>query len=98
MRIVFPDDRLALVRTDLAAKTKLPFPVIKSVREKLIVIEAAPDERVLRNWKSLHYEKLESDRQGQRSIRINKQWRMVFELDNDTKPPTAIVLAIEDYH
>ena len=45
MRIVFPDARLALVRTDQAAKTKLPFPVIKSLREKLIVIEAAPDER-----------------------------------------------------
>ena len=98
MKIVFPDDRLALVRTDQAAKTKLPFPVIKSVREKLIVIEAAPDERVLRNWKSLRYEKLEGDRQDQRSIRINNQWRMVFELDNDTNPPTITVLAIEDYH
>ena len=98
MKIVFPDDRLALVRTDQAAKTKLPFSVIKSVREKLIVIEAAPDERVLRNWKSLRYEKLEGDRQDQKSIRINNQWRMVFELDNDTKPPTITVLAIEDYH
>ena len=98
MKIVFLDDRLALVRTDQAAKTKLPFPVIKSVREKLVVLEAAPNERVLRNWKSLRYEKLKGDRQDQRSIRINNQWRMVFELDDHTEPPTITVLAIEDYH
>lgn len=66
MRIEFRDNRLGLVRTDRAAETKLPFPVIKSAREKLIVIEAAPDERVLRNWKSLHYEKLEGEKDGKR--------------------------------
>ena len=98
MKIVFRDDRLALVRTDRAAKTKLPFPVIKSAREKLIILEAAPNEQVLRNWRSLRYEKLKGDRQNQRSIRINNQWRMVFELDDHTEPPTINVLAIEDYH
>lgn len=72
--------------------------MIKSVKEKLIILEAAPDERVLRNWKSLRYEKLKGDRQDQRSIRINNQWRMVFELENDSEPPTITVLAIEDYH
>lgn len=98
MKIVFLDERLALVRTDQAAKTKLPFSVIKSAREKLIVLEAAPDERVLRNWKSLRYEKLKGDRQDRRSIRLNDQWRIVFQLDNHTEPPTITVLAIEDYH
>jgi len=98
MKIEFRDRRLGLIRTDRAAETKLPFPVIKSCREKLIVIEAAPDERTLRNWKSLHYEKLQGDREGQRSIRINKQWRLVFTLDDSSKPPTIEVLSIEDYH
>jgi toxin HigB-1 len=98
MKIEFRDKRLGLIRTDRAAETKLPFPVIKSCREKLIVIEAAPDERTLRNWKSLHYEKLHGDREGQRSIRINKQWRLVVMLDESSKPPTIEVLTIEDYH
>jgi proteic killer suppression protein len=62
------------------------------------VLEAAPDERTLRNWKSLHYEKLKGDRKGQRSIRLNGQWRLVFILDEATLPPTIAVVAVEDYH
>jgi len=68
------------------------------VRRKLTVLRAAPDDRTLRNWKSLHYEKLKGDREGQRSIRINNKYRLVFELDNDTTPQKARILAIEDYH
>lgn len=98
MKIEFRDKRLALIRTERAAETRLPFAVIKSTRDKLVAIEAAPDERTLRNWKSLHYEKLKGDREGQRSIRINKQFRMVFELNEDCVPPVVIVLGIEDYH
>ena len=98
MRIVFHDPRLALIRTDRFAETRLPIPVIKSCRTKLVVLEAAPDERTLRNWKSLHYEKLRGDREGQRSIRLNNQWRLVFTLDDSSAPPTIYVLAVEDYH
>lgn len=98
MKVEFRDRRLALIRTDRAAETNLPVSVIKSCREKLVVLEAAPDERTLRNWKSLHYEKLGSDRKGQRSIRLNKQWRLVFELDDRNSPPSVMIVGIEDYH
>lgn len=98
MRIVFRDDRLAMVRTERAAETKLPFGVIKSCRDKLIFLEAAPDERSIRNWRSLRFEKMKGDREGQCSIRLNDQWRLVFQLDNDTSPPTLLVLSVEDYH
>ena len=63
-----------------------------------MVLRAAIDDRSLRNWKSLHYEKLKGDREGQRSIRVNNQYRIVFELDEETEPQTITVLAIEDYH
>jgi toxin HigB-1 len=97
MKIEFRDKRLALIQTERAAETKLPIAVIKSCREKLIVLAAAPDERTLRNWRSLHYEKLRGEREGLRSIRLNNQWRLVFELE-DTMPPTIFVVGVEDYH
>lgn len=98
MEIEFRDTDLALVETDRAADTRLPISVINSLRHKLVVIRAAPDERPLRNWKSLHYEKLKGDRSGQRSIRINKQWRLVFTLDTECNPNKMTILAVEDYH
>jgi toxin HigB-1 len=98
MDIEYRDKRLALIRTDRAAETRLPISVIKSCREKLIVIEAAPDARTLRNWKSLHFERLKGDRAGQCSIRLNDQWRLIFELDESRSPPAVTVIAVEDYH
>jgi proteic killer suppression protein len=98
MRIVFADECLALIETDEAGATRLPVAVIKSARKKLTVLRAAIDDRSLRNWKSLHYEKLKGDRESQRSIRLNDQYRMVFELDEEAEPQTVTILKIEDYH
>lgn len=98
MDVEFGDKKLALIWTNRAAETKLPISVINSFRDKLGAIKAAPDERTLRNWKSLHYEKLDGDRSGQRSIRLNKQWRMVFTIDTECSPPKITVLSVEDYH
>ena len=98
MEVVFADAALALIETDQAGKTRLSVAIIKSARRKLTIFRAAPDERSLRNWKSLNYEKLKGGRDGQRSVRLNDQFRMVFTLDDETKPPTITILSIEDYH
>lgn len=98
MEIEFADSTLASIETADAGSTGLPVPVIKAARRKLVVLRAATDDRVLRNWKSLHYEKLKGTRSGQRSIRVNEKYRIVFTLDSDTDPQKATILAIEDYH
>lgn len=98
MRIEFREKRLALIQTDRAHELKLPFGVIKTARERLLLIQSAPDERTLRNWKSLYYKKLSGESDGQRQIRINDQYRIVFILDESTDPPTAIILEIGDTH
>ena len=98
MEVEYGQKSLALVETDRAADTRLPISVINSLRQKLVVIRAAPDERTLRNWKSLHYEKLGRNREGQRSIRINKQWRLVFTIDTKCRPNKITILGVEDYH
>jgi proteic killer suppression protein len=99
MKIEFVDPKLAAIRTDrAAAELKLPIGVIKSCREKLIVIEDAPDERVLREWKSLKYKKLHGNRDGQREVRLNDQYRIVFILDESQSPPIIKILEIGDIH
>ena len=97
MEVVFADSTLELIETVDAGVTRLPVAVIKSARRKLTLLRAAVDDRSLRNWKSLHYEKLRGDREGQKSIRLNVQYRLVFVL-SETQPLTVTVLAIEDYH
>ncbi len=98
MRVEFRDKRLALIRTERAHELKLPFAVIKGARDKILAIEAAPDERTLRNWRSLNYKKLAGDRDGQCQIRINDQFRIVFTIDVSATPPIVTILEIGDPH
>lgn len=98
MEIEFADSRLAEIETANAGSTGLPVAVIKAALRKLTLLRAATDDRTLRNWKSLHYEKLKGNREGQRSIRVNDKYRIVFTLDSDTEPQKATILSIEDYH
>lgn len=98
MEVVFQDKNLELIETDKAQETKLPVAVIKSCRAKLLFLRSIADEKDLRNWKSLHYKKLQGDREGQRSIRLNDQFRLVFTLDKEATPTKITILAVEDYH
>ncbi|MGB9152523.1 MAG: type II toxin-antitoxin system RelE/ParE family toxin [Alphaproteobacteria bacterium] len=98
MRIEFANDALARICTDAAHKMGLPITVIKAARRKLIQLEAAVDERDLRNLKGLHYKKLQGSRDGQRSIRINDQYRIVFTLAENERPPVITVIEIDDTH
>ena len=100
MYVIFQEKHFELIETKVAAEElkKFPIAVIRAARKKLTLLRAAPDERTLRNWKSLHYEKLIGDRKGYKSIRLNAQWRMVFKLNKKTNPPTVVITAIENYH
>ncbi len=98
MVIRFADATLERIETDNPPLDLFSVAIIKSARKKLNFIRNATDERDLRNWKSLHFEKLAGDRDGQRSIRLNERWRLVFELDTRELPPLVTVIEICDYH
>ncbi len=48
--------------------------------------------------KSLHFEKLSGDREGQRSIRLNKQFRLVFTIHKTGDGSLAWIIEGVDYH
>jgi toxin HigB-1 len=97
MKVEFADDDLARICTDEAHRLRLPFAVIKSARRKLLQLEFALDERDLRKLKGLNYKQLQGDRERQRQIRINDQYRIVFTI-SDEKPPVITILEIGDTH
>jgi proteic killer suppression protein len=97
MRIEFADERLAIIRTDQAHKLGLPVAVIRSCRDKLIMIENASTALTLRNMRSLDFKKLKTSDQYQ--VKINDQYRIRFRLDETTKPePTVSITFIGDPH
>ena len=71
---------------------------VRGFRKVMRIIRAAVDERDLYAMKSLHFEKLKGDRQDQRSLRLNRQWRLIVEIVSATPKNIVAVIGIEDYH
>jgi proteic killer suppression protein len=73
---------------------KMPSQLRRIVYRKLQMIDAAADVRVLRIPPNNHLEKLQRDRIGQYSIRVNDQWRLCFTWT----PEGAKGVEFCDYH
>ena len=72
-------------------------PVAQAFFEAMAVLKAARDERDIYALKGFQFEKLRGNRAGQHSIRLNKQWRLVFEIRRDDGK-YLLIIDIEDYH
>ena len=64
----------------------------------LRLIRDAKDERDFYAMKSLHFEKLKGDRADERSMRLNKQWRLILKIRPGNPKGTVLICGIEDYH
>ena len=70
---------------------KLPLEIQRTARSKLIYLDDAEDLQDLRAPPGNMLEKLKGDRAGQYSIRINDQWRICFEWDDNKARNVEIV-------
>ena len=92
------DDDLDQLETDPAFTGGRPPAVVKAFRKVMQFIRAAADERDFFAMKSLRFEKLKGARDHQRSVRLNDQWRLVFEFEGKGQTKVVVVKGIEDYH
>jgi proteic killer suppression protein len=74
--------------------------VVDDFFEVMTIIDAAVDEREFYAQKGLRYEKLLGKRgkQGQRSLRLNDQWRLIVVLNQDEQGQYLTIIDIDDYH
>jgi|SRR6185436_1612698 len=98
MRVSFADPALDRLETDPHAQHRFPPPVVKAYRKRLWFIRAAHDERDLRQMKGANLEKLSGNRKHQHSMRLNDQWRLIFEIHGEAPHKVIAIVAIEDYH
>ena len=68
----------------------------QQAERRLAVLDAATSLETLRGLRGNRLEALGGERQGQFSIRINRQWRLCFEWPDDARGPSQV--EITDYH
>ena len=98
MRFDFHSRKIKLLYFEEKGVPKYPAEVIDAFFAAMSIIEAAKDIRDLYALKSLHFEKLSGARQNDRSIRLNKQWRLTLRIEKDKDGDFILILDIEDYH
>jgi proteic killer suppression protein len=95
MILSFKDEGTELIWLGrFSKKIKLPTNLHNLARRKLRMIAAAVTLETLRVPPNNILEALKGDRKGQCSIRINNQWRICFEWQNEN----AYNVEITDYH
>jgi proteic killer suppression protein len=97
MRVCFASGPLEQLETDPKFMGGHSAEIVKLYRQRMNLIRQASDERDLYALKSLHFEKL-TGRGEDRSIRLNKQWRLILRLEGEGQSKTVLIVAIEDYH
>ena len=98
MDVEFDDDDLDRLETDANFTAGFSQDIVRSYRKKMQQIRASRDERDLMALKSLHFEKLKGNREGQHSIRLNLQWRLVLEIRGSHPCKVVGIIEIVDYH
>ena len=98
MKVEFDDENLDRLETDARFMDGFSAALVSLFRRRMQTIRSAPDERNLYALKSLHFEKLKGPRSHQHSIRLNDQWRLIFEFKGKAPNKTVVIVAIEDYH
>lgn len=94
MDVIFDDSKLALIETGRAAETELPVSVIRWLRGHLLMVRAAPDERTLKNWRTLNYDEGEALFGRGKSLGVPPNLRLFFRLEEKTPEPTFVVLSL----
>lgn len=93
MILSFGDKETPKVWEGIRSK-KLPNEIQGMARRKLRMLNNSQNINDLRIPPANHLEKLSGDLSGYYSIRINKQWRIIFIWENEN----AYEVSIVDYH
>ena len=77
---------------------KIPADISNRLFRKLQLIDDAETDLDLRVPPSNHFEKLSGNLKDKHSIRVNKQWRLVFSWNGSNGEAGDIYLDNHDYH
>ena len=64
----------------------------------MVIISSAQNENDIRAFESLHFEKLRGNREGQFSLKLNKQYRLIIQIEKDKTGKLLWIIEIVDYH
>jgi len=97
MIVSFRDEWLRAFFVDDVQSRKIPDDLGDRLFRKLQMIDDATTDQDLRVPPSNHFEKLSGTLKGYHSIRVNRQWRLVFQWDGSRGEASEVYLDDHSY-
>ncbi len=97
MIVSFRDEWLRVFLVDDVSSRKIPTDIESRLFRKLQMIDDAMTDQDLRVPPSNHFEKLRGNLEGWHSIRVNRQWRLVFRWDGGRGEAESVYLDDHGY-
>lgn len=98
MLVTFADLHLERLFIDESSRSAWSPAIVRAFRRLVALIAEVEDERGLRSLPGLHFEKLAGRRSHQYSMRLNRQFRLVVEIESHLPKNIIHIVSIEDYH
>lgn len=98
MNITYKHDWLRRLATEESYRAKFSREVVAMFRQRVAEFDAVADERNFHTIHGLGFEKLEKELTGKYAIRINRQFRIIFEIRKSTAGNTIHIVDVRDYH
>ena len=98
MKFRFASRGLQALYTSGVGARRYPASVVDGFFAVMKIVDAAGGVGDLYAFKSLHFEKLSGDGSGQRSLRLDRRWRLIVTVDVELAQPEVVVQEIVDYH
>ena len=97
MIVSFRDGWLRALFVDDVRSRNVPPDLESRLFRKLQMIDDAPTDQDLRAPPSNHFEKLRGHLDGFHSVRVNKQWRLIFRCDGSRGEATGVYVDDHGY-
>jgi len=98
MKVHHDDADLERLESDPEFTAGLDKGLVRAFCKVLNLARGVSNEVGLYKWRGLNFEKLKGKRAHQRSIRLNDQWRLIVEIEEEDDGNVLVVKGIEDYH
>lgn len=98
MEIRHDDAEIAKLESDPEYRGRYEVAIVRAIRKVLQLVRGVKNETGLYQWRSLRFEKLKGNRSHQRSMRLNDQWRLIVEIEQQKGGNIIVVKGVEDYH
>lgn len=98
MEYRFKSKKVEALFTSRKGANRYPEGVVSSFFRVMTTIAAATSVQDFVALKSRKFEKLYGNREGQYSMRLNDQYRLILEIQEDAQGVYLLIVEIVDYH